>query len=69
MRKYCIPYIPCRSLLLSTTVLNDIAIMGNEGKKGKKGNRVTQKSSPKPLQAGSSFFIIHYIPDCFIRVC
>ena len=23
MRKCCIPYIPCRSLLLSTTVLND----------------------------------------------
>ena len=24
MRKCCIPYIPCRSLLLSTNVLNDI---------------------------------------------
>ena len=23
MQKCCIPYIPCRSLLLSTTVLND----------------------------------------------
>ena len=23
MRKFCIPYIPCQSLLLGTTVLND----------------------------------------------
>ena len=28
-----------------------------------------QKSSPKPMWAGGSFFIIHYITDSFIRVC
>ena len=33
MRKFRIPYIPYRSLLLSTTVLNDTVLNDNFGKK------------------------------------